>query len=481
MSHAGRRSRSQLLLIFGLVGIGFLLRLLFLNEEGLWYDEALTALSLRLPFGEMIRERLAAGHSPLYFTMLYPIARVFGTGEIVMRLPSVCASTLSIYVFYLIAEKLLGEVEPAFIATLYYAMGALNVYFAQEARMYAFSVLFALMSFYFLLKALEGVGWREWVPFGLSTLVFVYLSASTIPILFAQLVFVLIKRKRIVPFFISLAAVVALYLPMGIFYLRMGRLGFIEWLPPIRTRTYLELFYGFGFRPIPLPNAEGMYHFYLRAVEVLSLLVVFGSIAGGVWYGLTKRDLHTDTGSTGNTEAFLMSVIWLFLPLLLLSAYSFLKQPMLGPKRYIIALSPAYYLLLGHGVYSMRRHVFRRIAAIVLLLLFSATLFQYYQTTTREDWRNAVGHLNERYEAGEILFGDLSTQVMYRYYGSDESMIIMDIRYLVDTGFGRGWVLLREKDFDRFDPYLETMERYYRINEVGPFNGLKMIRFRARQ
>ena len=480
MSQDGRSPRINVLAILAMVGLGLLLRLLLLNSEGLWYDEALTALSLRLPFREMIRERLAAGHSPLYFTILYPFARVFGTGEIVVRLPSVFASTLSIYIFYLIAKKLVGKGEAGFITTLFYALSALNIYFAQEARMYAFCVLFAILSFYYLLIALEGEGWKVWIPYLISTVVLIYLSASTIPVLFAQLAFVLIKRKRIVPFLITLAAVVALYLPMGVFYLRMGRLGFIEWLPPINIRTYLELFYGFGFRPIPVIDAEGLYSVYLRSVEVLSLIVVFGSVAIGARYCLTRQGRGSETVTGMSRDTFLILVIWLFLPLVLLTAYSFVKQPMLGPKRYIYPLAPAFYLLLGYGVHSVRRHIIRRIIAMIFLLIFSVTLIQYYRTPTREDWRGAVQYLDEQHESGEVLFGDLTTQVMYRYYGSDESRIIMDIRYLSDTGFGRGWVLMRRKDFDRLAPYLEAMKRYYRITDEGPFYGLQMIHFQVR-
>ncbi len=179
-------------------------------------------------------------------------------------------------------------------------------------------------------------------------------------------------------------------------------------------------------------------------------------------------------------DSFLILVIWLFLPLVLLTAYSFVKQPMLGPKRYIYMLAPAFYLLLGYGVHSVRRHVLRRIITMLVLLLFSVTLIQYYRTPTREDWRGAVQHLDEHYESGEVLFGDLSTQVMYRYYGSDEAKIIMDIRYVPDAGVGQGWVLMRKKDFDRLGPYFDAMERHYRITDQGPFYGLQMIRFQVR-
>ena len=177
-------------------------------------------------------------------------------------------------------------------------------------------------------------------------------------------------------------------------------------------------------------------------------------------------------------DAFILSVTWFFLPLAALTVYSFIKQPMLGPKRYVYMLAPAFYLILGYGVYTVRRHILRRVVTSVVLALFCFTLVQYYRTPTREDWRAAVRFLDAHYESGEVLFGDLSTQVMYRYYGSNESTIIMDVRYLSDTGIGRGWVLMREKDYNRLAPYFEGMKQYYELNHEGPFHGLMMIRFR---
>jgi hypothetical protein len=373
-----------------------------------------------------------------------------------------------------------GEGKETFITALFYTLSALNIYFAQEARMYAFCVLFTILSFYYLLIALEGDGWKEWFPYLVSTVFLIYLSASTIPVLFAQLAFVLIKRRRIVPFLIAGLAVVVLYVPMGVYYLRMGRLSFIEWLPPINMRTYLEIFYGFGFRPIPVDDAGGVYGLYLRSVEVLTLLFVFGSVVAGVWYSLIRRDRSTDTDRGASSDTFLLSVIWFFLPLVLLTVYSFVKQPMLGPKRYIYILAPAFYLLLGYGVQSVRPNVLRRIITLIVLLLFCVTLIQYYRTPTREDWRGAVHFLDEHFASGEVLFGDLSTQVMYRYYGSSESTIIMDIRYISDTGIGQGWVLMRKKDFDRLAPYMDKMRKYYAVTDEGPFHGLEIIRFQVK-
>lgn len=56
-------------------------------RRGLWYDEYLTLLASRLPLGELVAERLAAGHSPLYF-LYTKAALTAGDADPVLRATS---------------------------------------------------------------------------------------------------------------------------------------------------------------------------------------------------------------------------------------------------------------------------------------------------------------------------------------------------------------------------------------------------------
>jgi 4-amino-4-deoxy-L-arabinose transferase-like glycosyltransferase len=167
--------------------LGAALRILYINGEDLWCDEALTALSLRLPFFDMVSERLSVGHSPLYFSILYPVFRVFGTGEVAVRLLSAIASVLSLYVFWRLAEGLFSDLETVSVSTLFFALSAMNIYFGQEARMYAFCVLAVLCSFIFLIRALNGNRTGCWICYVIATASAIYFSSSVIPVVFAQL------------------------------------------------------------------------------------------------------------------------------------------------------------------------------------------------------------------------------------------------------------------------------------------------------
>lgn len=466
------KRNKELQMILSIVFVGALLRLLFLARESLWYDEALTALAMKMPFTTMLNDRFAAGHSPLYFAALYIWSRFFGTSEFSLRLPSAAASIVSIYYFWLLGRKLFANHKVAALNTIFFTLSALNIYFAQEARMYSMTVLFTIMSFYYLLEAMDGPGIKGWIYYIASTAVLLYLSASNILIIFAQMAYVLLKRKKPAEFFLSLAVTCAAYLPMAFFYLGMKKLGFIEWIPPVTINTFLEILYGWGFRPVPVTGTKGLYAAYMFVSKFLSvflvgLIMVFGAVASA--YGsFRKKKIEKDA----DTAIFLL--LWLVLPILLALLYSWLKQPIFGPKRYLIMLSPAYYMLIGLGLSRITWRKLKYGLAYLIIAMFIVSLGIFYATPTREDWRGAVFSIDREYTQGEIIFGDIATGVMYQYYGKHADSLICDARY-INTGIaGRGWLLMRAKDFGAMFGSGDLIRRHFKNKEYPGHFGLEL-------
>jgi mannosyltransferase len=466
------KQNKELQVLLAIIFAGALLRLLPLTREGFWYDEALTALSMKMPFIEMLKDRFAAGHSPLYFTGLYIWSRLFGTSEFPLRLPSAIASVVSIYYFWLLGRKLFSDRKAAVLSAAFFTLSALNIYFAQEARMYSMSVLFTVMSFYYLLEAPDRPGIKDWICYIASTSALLYLSASNILVIFAQIAYVLIKRRKLADFFLSLAVTCAAYLPMVFFYFGMKKLGFIEWVPPITINTFLEVFYGWGFRPVPVAGAKGSYAAYLYFAEFLSvfmvgLIIIFGAAASA--YGsFRKKKLEKDA----DTAIFLL--LWLVLPILLALLYSWLKQPIFGPKRYLIMLSPAYYLLIGLGLSRITWRNLKYGLSYFIIAMFIVSLGIFYATPTREDWRGAVSAIDREFTQGEVIFGDIATGVMYQYYGRHADAIICDVRYINKGIAGKGWLLMRTKDFRAMFGNGDLITRHFKNKAYRGHFGLEL-------
>ena len=481
------KSNSERLFPAGILILGIVLRLLFLGREGFWHDEALTALALKLPFGDMIRERLAAGHSPLYFILLYPVAQLFGTGEIVLRLPSVLASTGSLWVFYLLAKRLARRSVTALLSTLFFSLSSVNVYYAQEARMYTLCLFFVICSFYFLSRAVMEPEDRRtiWVWYALSTSMALYMSSAALPVLAAQGVFVLAKRKRIAPFILSLCAVFLIYLPMAFFYITQSKLSAIEWLPPVTVRTVLEIPYSFGFRPVPLEVGFGVYTAFIPPLEMLSLMLPGIVLAVSLGDSIFKRPAGTKPTSPSSGSAaesmdkqkYLLPLLWLAVPISLEVLFSLLKQPVFGPKRYLLVFSPAYYLLIGLGIEGIRNRSFRRAMSLIFPALFVMSLFFFFTQPTREDWRGAIRYMDREINPGEVLYGNLSTQTLYRYYGKYPDLIIMDINDAASGIFTEGWMMLRERDAKIVSRLLTALKNSYKLTEIEGYRYIRLYRF----
>lgn len=138
----------------GAPGAGFLLgmtllaavpRLLGLRAQSLWVDEILTWNAIRpgigLDFWEQVHDTI---QGPLYTAIAWILVRL-GDPELMMRLPLAIAGILTIPAFGLLAGRLLDG-RSARLAVLLLAINPFHVWYSQEARGYAFLMLFAVLS-----------------------------------------------------------------------------------------------------------------------------------------------------------------------------------------------------------------------------------------------------------------------------------------------------------------------------------------------
>src|SRR5215469_3049950 len=67
-----------------------------ITTPSFWRDEAATIAAVRRPFGDLLSMlgNVDAVHSA-YYIMMWPLAHLFGTGELVMRLPSALAAAVT--------------------------------------------------------------------------------------------------------------------------------------------------------------------------------------------------------------------------------------------------------------------------------------------------------------------------------------------------------------------------------------------------
>jgi mannosyltransferase len=120
------------------------LRLSTLDLQSFWYDEAFTPVHvLHAGLGATLRSVVHSENSPpLWYLIAWLDTRLFGDGEVALRIPSALAGIATVALAWAIGRELAGR-RCALVCSLLVAFSPLFVWYSQEARVYA---LFALTS-----------------------------------------------------------------------------------------------------------------------------------------------------------------------------------------------------------------------------------------------------------------------------------------------------------------------------------------------
>jgi hypothetical protein len=130
-----------------LIALAAALRLSTLGLQGFWYDEAFTPVHVLHPsLWATLRGVVHTENTPpLWYILAWADARVLGSGEVALRLPSALAGIATVPVAWMIGRELAGR-RAAVLAAAIVAVNPLFVWYSQEARAYALFVLTAAVA-----------------------------------------------------------------------------------------------------------------------------------------------------------------------------------------------------------------------------------------------------------------------------------------------------------------------------------------------
>lgn len=116
--------------------------------ESFWLDELHSAWSVWGTLGDVMPRAAAGNQTPIYFWGLWLWKQVAGESEVLLRLPSVLASSLAAaLVTYGIARHR-GDLMAAIIGGLVLAAEANSLFYGTELRPFAFAMLFGAVACY---------------------------------------------------------------------------------------------------------------------------------------------------------------------------------------------------------------------------------------------------------------------------------------------------------------------------------------------
>jgi len=113
--------------------------------ESLWLDEVVSVSQARSDLAGLIHATAQDNYPPLHNLLLFPLVHLVGEGEVVVRLPSLLCALATVLVAAHLARALYGR-RAGLVAALLVALCPLQIYYAQEARMYSLLALTAALA-----------------------------------------------------------------------------------------------------------------------------------------------------------------------------------------------------------------------------------------------------------------------------------------------------------------------------------------------
>lgn len=356
-------------------------------RRSLWVDESLTYWVSEGSFTEMLTRAIHhQGQMPLFFSLTWLSANLFGAHEVALRLPSVLAYLMCTFFVYRIGLALHGREAGLIAAFCFHGMWAMT-YGAPDARPYTTALLWLLVSTYLLIRWSDVGRGSYLVGYVVSLLAAIYTNLLFTPVLFVHAVYVALRGlpAKVYPRQISLgvAALVGGLVPVGFLMLML--------------RAKWEL-YSFA----PMPSVS----------ELLTAWIWVVLIAGTSGGLIITRQLFATkirwSTRVGEAEWVLLWT-WSLCPALLLFLASHLKGESVFVGRYFswqvpgVALLAAL-ILIGFAPVQLRRLLTTSyFYALVILTLFSASRAEtlFHTEDHSADWRGAVDYANRVIERSD--------------------------------------------------------------------------------
>ena len=171
--------------------MAFLVRTAGLDSQGYWYDEGSSVALASQGLCQILLGKV--DHPPLYHLLLGLWVRFAGTTEFATRFLSVGCGVLVVLLTARLAASLVGR-RAACIAALLLAVSPIEIWYSQEARMYALLSALTLASSICLIHLMQGsTNRRTWTFFVLANTAAVYTHYLAMLVFAVQAMWVLLQ------------------------------------------------------------------------------------------------------------------------------------------------------------------------------------------------------------------------------------------------------------------------------------------------
>lgn len=436
--------------------LGLSLRIYNLGTSSLWFDEAKTIIYSTGDRGNILSQikllltGILKGYpSPLYEVFIY-YWKYLGSDEFTLRLPSVIFSVTSILAIYYLGKLFFNRKVGLFSAFIL-AISPFHIYYAQEARVYSFIILFTVMTVYFLKRFLESGRYIFLIGYTIFHIFNIYAHYMTVFILFAEIIFFGLYWRRykhlLIKWLISHFLILLTLVPwlMSII-LQLKHIPIIteesrwlpSWLPSISLKNIFITFRNFNLGY----NASSVVHFFGF------LLFFFFFI-----FGVIKQK---------NKEGLILLLCCLFIPISTIFIVS--KFKVLYVDRHLIPSSIFYYIIVASGLIEFKkRYITFALAFIIILSSFALrnyymdylpySFFYHVGVPKKIDHRQAARYIINNFHKGDMIFHTCEDTVYPFMYYFNIRYSYNPFKYIISDDGDKEIVLLFSKYKNRPVPF----------------------------
>lgn len=411
------------------------LRLAGISKEPFWLDEVCTSHLSEGSFQHILKANARDTHPPLYFLEVSLIRRVFGDSESAIRGLSTAWSLLGI-VFLMLFARDIGGPRISIMAGLLAAVNPLDLYYAQEARMYSQAATLALASSYFLRRWFHArVGeenrslpWAPWAGlYALSAVLLCLTHLVGTMILLAQglyaLGFFLWKRRfRQATVFVVIGlvclAVVGAWASFvigvrGVFFSR----AILGWIPQATPSTVYRFLVDLFFFPFCGGVARVLRHRLTWPAWIL-VLFVLGSALSRSWGFAGKSGEENRPADRKRDRGLLLWLI--FGPVVLVLLMSLFFEPVYYPPRFCLLVLAPFLVLAAGECATMRSWVLRFLVFGPLFLLMAFGSWCQVEAITKRGLTEFAAFWQQAGPPDAAVFSPNFNRIMASYYTHEE-------------------------------------------------------------
>jgi uncharacterized membrane protein len=445
--------------------IGTFLRFKGLTLQSFWLDEIIT-MNLSNPslsLGEVLKGiRGLELHPPFHYIVIHYWSKLIAYNDFAARFLSALAGVCGVVAMYALGREIYNR-RIGIGASLLTTVNYFHLYYSQEVRSYCFAFLFAVLSYYFLVKSIKDPSNRNSIFYVITTFLLIYTHYYGFVVLAAQGVtvctlWVIEKHKntqRLLKCF-GLSCVILFLL-------------YVHWMPTFFKIGHIKKMW------IGKPNGNFFVNYFQRyfgwqkiLIYLFLFIILFFFIKALNSILSSKRETKRQTDNL--SLSFTVILIWIIVSYLVPYVFSKIRIPILH-ERYTIVTLPAILLAIAMGIELIKFNFLRNFLLVFILIISGVDLFyakHYYKYAFKQQWREVatfvannnpgdfpISHQKEWYY--KYYFGQLNYAANFIPLTEDG---LSEIKYSEPpssfTGYGV-WVLQGHNEVSMIDNDLERV------------------------